>query len=380
MFGVRVSADTSAKDNWTLHDHIGGMLTAGVGGSIMGYGAHVFVLDDIVKNAEQAFSTTIQERNWDWYQTTVLTRLEPEAGLVYIQTRWHELDLGGRILTDADKSDNTDPWITIVFPELAEEDNKPPIEVRGNIKLLPRVVGLWIKRQNKNPTYLRKKGDALWPWRWSLDAVLKREAEASKYRWAALHQQNPISAGGLIFQRDYFTIVPSAPIDAIRCRFWDCAGTADGGDYTVGALVSYEPEASLFFIEDIVRAQLSPASVKQTIRHTAERDGYNTLVRIEQEPGSSGKMFIDEMHGMLTDYNFGGVRATGKKELRWDAMTAAFQHQRIVLVDGEWNKDYIEELEQLPAAKHDDQADASAGAYNELLAKTARSRPRLTIL
>ena len=92
LFGVMVRHDSKAADRWELADHGGGMQTAGVGGAITGKGADLLIIDDPVKNAEQANSDVYREKTWEWYTSTAYTRLEPGGAVILIQTRWHEDD------------------------------------------------------------------------------------------------------------------------------------------------------------------------------------------------------------------------------------------------------------------------------------------------
>ena len=93
LFGVGLRADSAAAHRWDITGYSGGMVTAGVGGTITGRGADLLIIDDPHKSAEEAGSVTYRERVWDWYRAVARTRLEPGAGVVVVQTRWHEDDL-----------------------------------------------------------------------------------------------------------------------------------------------------------------------------------------------------------------------------------------------------------------------------------------------
>ena len=121
LFGARVRADSAAANRWDLVGHAGGMVTAGVGGTITGRGADLLVIDDPHKSAEETGSVTYRERVWDWYRAVARTRLEPGAGVVVVQTRWHEDDLAGRLLADAESEG--DRWQVLSLPAVAEDDD-----------------------------------------------------------------------------------------------------------------------------------------------------------------------------------------------------------------------------------------------------------------
>ena len=63
---------------------------------------HVLVIDDPVRNRADAESETYRERVWDWFNDDIYTRLEPDAAIILIQTRWHEDDLAGRLLKEVE--------------------------------------------------------------------------------------------------------------------------------------------------------------------------------------------------------------------------------------------------------------------------------------
>ena len=154
--------DVSAADAWNTQAG-GGMRTAGVDGGITGKGANLLIIDDPVKNDEDARSPTIRERNWRWWLTTARKRLEPGADVVVIGTRWHSDDLIGRLLAQG-----VEEWIDLRFPALAEDDD--PLG--------------------------RAKGEALWPERYSRKELEKTRAIDGPYVWAALSQQRPIPEEG----------------------------------------------------------------------------------------------------------------------------------------------------------------------------------------
>jgi len=96
--GVSVSSTTRAADEWTIEGHEGGMNTAGAGGPITGRGATLIIVDDPVKNSEDALSEAKRKKNKEWWESTMKTRLEFGGVSIIIQTRWHEDDLAGHIM------------------------------------------------------------------------------------------------------------------------------------------------------------------------------------------------------------------------------------------------------------------------------------------
>lgn len=167
---------------------------------------------------------------------------------------------------------------------------------------------------------------------------------------------------GEMFDRTWFQVTEDFPRTARVVRYWDLASVAGGGDYTVGALVSLTAEGQ-WFIEDIVRGQYSPLQVERLVEQTAMRDGTNIPIRIEQEPGSSGKNTIDHYRrNVLVGYNFDGDRPTGSKAERARPLVSAAQAGNVFIVKARWNHDFLDEAALFPNSVHDDQIDAISGA------------------
>jgi hypothetical protein len=173
-FGVEVRRDSSAADRWELAGHGGGMQTAGIGGALTGKGADVILIDDPVKNAEEANSQAIRDRNWDWYRAAAYTRLEPDGAIVLVQTRWHESDLAGQVLAHAEESG--EPWDVLNLPALSEGPGDP--------------LG-------------RPAGAALWPERFDVAALEGIRRAIGSYFFGALYMGSPRPAEGGTFKRSW---------------------------------------------------------------------------------------------------------------------------------------------------------------------------------
>lgn len=170
---------------------------------------------------------------------------------------------------------------------------------------------------------------------------------------------------GTMFKRHWFKMIDLAPIDANRCRAWDLAGTEGGGDYTVGTLLAIDDDGRIF-VEDVIRDQWGPAHVEKVVKQSAEMDGYDVLVRLEQEPGSSGKSVSANFVRMLIGYDVKGVPASGHKTTRWKLLAAQAEVGNVYLVSAPWNSPWIDEMCGVPNTTHDDQADSVSLAFNTL--------------
>lgn len=184
-----------------------------------------------------------------------------------------------------------------------------------------------------------------------------------------------IKAQGDMFSRHWFVIVPATdvPDGARSVRFWDMASTDPSRrksrnkhepDWTVGFRLAHHQ--GIYWIEDIERIQKTPQGVEETIKMTAEKDGYSVAIRMEQEPGSSGAITIDHYaRNVLAGYDFAGVVSTGSKVERARTASAAAQAGRILVSNRCRNiLPFFDEADVFPYGLKDDTIDGLSGAFN----------------
>ena len=197
---TKLHKDSQSVESW-LTTLGGGYMAAGVGGAITGKGAHILLVDDPIKNFEEADSVVTRESIWNWWTTTAYTRLAPGGGILVIQTRWHQDDLSGRLITqmeDAIRAGETsagetyyDNWEIIRYPAIADADEP-----------------------------YRKAGEALHPDRYPVEALQRIKASVNPRDWAALYQQTPTLDEGAYFRRDFFRYWGEHPDDKDRPGAW----------------------------------------------------------------------------------------------------------------------------------------------------------------
>lgn len=179
-----------------------------------------------------------------------------------------------------------------------------------------------------------------------------------------------IAAKGFMFQREWFEIVENAPNAVRKLRYWDLAATEKKEDndpaFTSGVLMSVD-ERGIYYIEDVNRFRGSEHTVETNVRNTAIMDGHEVEMKMEQEPGSSGKIVIDYYtRKVLPGFVFSGDRPTGSKIDRARPLASQSQAGNVKIVKGRWNKAFFEELDLFPNCKYKDQVDSSSGAFSEL--------------
>lgn len=343
--GGQTRSDADAVKHWETSVG-GGLWAAGVGGAITGKGFQLGIIDDPLKNAEEAASEVVRAKQKEWYGSTFYTRAEPDAAIIVIQTRWHEDDLSGWLL-EQEREESPEGWHVVDFPAIRERD---ALKLPASCTVEPD---------------RRSVGAALCPERYSAERLDKIRTRIGDYFWQALYQQHPTAREGNLFKVGNLQIVDAAPVEARRLRFWDKAATSGGGDYTAGVRVAVTADG-LVYVEDVVRGQWDTSERDKVIRQTAELDGRSVQVAGEQEPGASGLDAARAFVRLLAGYSVRALPSTGSKEVRADPLSSQVNAGNVRMVRGAWNKTFIEELRTFPQGKHDDQVDAASGAYNLL--------------
>lgn len=181
---------------------------------------------------------------------------------------------------------------------------------------------------------------------------------------------------GNMFKRSWFQSVTELPPYRKKCRWWDMAATdeekakrrnrSDDPDYTVGFLLSYWD--GVFYIEDIIRERLSPEKTQTLQQSTARNDGFDVLIREEQEPGSSGITLCDiKARTIFQGYAYEAIKSTGDKTTRAAAASAAAERGQIKYLASCRNiEEFFNEAESFPGGIHDDMVDGLSGSFTTL--------------
>lgn len=369
---VALSTDSRSVEKWDLSaPHRGGMLAAGVGGGVTGYGANLFVIDDPLKNREEADSQDRRDLIWDWWLSSAYTRLQRNAAVVIMLTRWHSDDLAGRFLKSMATNPQSEKWVVLDLPAIWEEPEIPEaksFEAYRQEKLLD---GIWLDDQD---LLGRAPGQALWPDEYPWEWLENKRANIGPYDWAALYQQSPYARSGNMFKRQWFPITETTPDPeeiVAQVRYWDKAATAGGGMYTVGVLIA-RLKSGVEIVLDVVRGQWSAYERDQQIVRTtqldAERPGPKVITWHEQEPGSAGVDSAQSTNLKLAQAGFSAhfETATGDKETRAQPWSSQAEGGGVRLAFGGWTQEYIEEHVSFPKGRYKDQVDASSGAHARL--------------
>ena len=337
--GFALALDQRAATDWMTTTG-GSYYAVGVRGPITGRRADLILIDDPVKSHAEADSPAARAHLWQWYQSDLVSRLKPGGKIVLIMTRWHEDDLGGRLIAEA--SLGGDRWRVLRLPALAES----------------------------NDPLGRAPGAALWPEWENAEAIARKRRIVGERAFAALYQQQPRPAEGLLFRPETITRLDAAPAQyRARVRAWDLAATearpGHDPDWTVG-LRLLKDDAGRFIIDDVVRLRGGPHEVEQAIFSCAARDGRETTILLPQDPGQAGRAQISYLTRKLAGYHVIASPETGAKTTRAAPVASQAQAGNLAIVNAPFLRPLLEELRDFPAGSKDDQVDALSRAFAHL--------------
>ena len=324
----------------------GEYFATGVRGPMIGRRADLVLIDDPVKSMHESDSRRAREHLWNWYRSELITRLRPKARVIVVMTRWHEDDLGGRLLAH-----EPDSWTCVRLPAIAGDGD--PLG--------------------------RAPGEALWPEWEDGQALARKRASVGERVWQAQFQQEPQPPDGGLFGKARIDVLPYPPVtgDVPVVRGWDLASTPEeknrNADCTVGLKMVRE-RSGRFVVLDVIRFRGSPHEVIEKIRNTAFLDGPSVAIGIPQDPGQAGRMQVTALAGALAGYRVQASRETGSKEVRALPVVAQAEAGNIAIVKGAWNQEFLAELQEFPGGRFDDQVDALSRAFGMLLTAGASAK------
>lgn len=329
----------------------GHYISTGIGGGLTGRGATVAIIDDPVKNSEEADSLTRRDSIWEWYSTTFQSRFEPGCIEIICQTRWHEDDLTGRILEQI-KTDGEETEI-ISFPALAEHDEDH-----------------------------RKTGEALWPQKRSRRELLKVQKDSGSRAWSALYQQRPTPDEGAVLKKEWFGEYEIKDIllsQEPRNFFFDTAYTKEEkNDPTAG--IAYIKRGADFYVLECVSVWQDFSGQTQFIKEFTARNGYSRQSKVRVEPKATGKSVVQVLKAATSLNIFEATPPKESKQSRVNSVVPTVQAGRVFLPKGmAWVADFLIECASFPNGANDDRVDCLCGMIlSENEQRRQFKRPSLT--
>ena len=338
--GLQLRQDTKAKGRWNLRGYGGGMFTAGVGGPFTGRGFDLIVIDDPIKNDQEALSDVYRRRNWNWYRSVVRTRLAPGGSIIVVMTRWHEQDLAGALLGNPPEEEGEeaileadvepDAWECINLPALAED--KDPLG--------------------------RKPGEALWPERYDETALKKSRLAAGPFWWTSQYRGKPQPEGGGIIKTGWFRSYEDEDLPNTFSRvvqIWDTAQKEkQRHDRSACLTIGQANNPRRYYLLDLYVARLIYPDLVRAAE--AQYDKWNPdHVIIEDK--SSGISLIQQFR-RDTKIPIRAIKAVDDKVTRAHTTTGIMEAGQVLIPrHASWLADFLKEIGDFPTGAHDDIVD-----------------------
>lgn len=327
---VRLAEDSQAKGKWTTNFG-GNYFAVGVGGALTGRGGKILLIDDPIKNRQDADSILVRDNAWSWYRSTARTRLAPDGAIVIVCTRWHNDDLVGRLL----EGPTGKSWEIIKIKEIAEVAEPP----------------------------YRKGGEVLWPSRFSLESVMETKKELGSFEFSALYQQEPVDSENQEFKKDWFVYTSLEEVLKQETRCFISIDTAlsqkEAADYTAFTINFVNRENKWHIISERVKINSSELidrlfilyerykPEKIGIEKTAFLDAIYPFLKDEMRKRKKQLPIVELLHHNT------------KKEIRIRGLVPKYESRSIYHIEQSF-ADLEQELLSFPKGAHDDAADSLA--------------------
>ena len=297
----------------------GSYYAVGVGGGLTGRGFDIGIIDDPTKDAEEASSQLIRDKVWEWYRTVFRTRLQPNAAILVVMTRWHTDDLVGRLLKQMKEDPTSDQWEILHLPAI-------------------------------------KDNQALWSDRYSLETLKSIRSTVGGRAFESLYQGNPTIAEGNIIKREWWKYYKERPAFSRIIHSWDTAFKAKAeNDYSVCTV--WGEAANGYYLLDVWRQKVEYPELKRAAISLYGRD-HPGAVLVEDK--ASGQSLIQELK-RDTPMPVLPIKVDADKVARVNAITPLIEAGKVFLPEAApWLHNYIEELSSFPTGEHDDSVDSTS--------------------
>ncbi len=304
------------------------------------------IIWDDPHSVESALSDPLRETTQRIFTETLPSRLNipTKSAIIIDMQRLHEADVSGYILA------NDLGYVHVMLPMEFEPERKCFTSIGFED---PRTV----------------EGELLFPERFPLSVVERDKKVMGTYAVAGQFQQRPAPRKGGFFEWENLEIVQAVPKMRRVVRYWDKAGTDDGGAFTAGVKIGLGYD-DLYYVLDVVRGQWGAPKRERTILQTAKLDGRPVKIWIEQEPGSGGKESAEATIRNLSGFVCKAERATGEKAVRAEPYAVQVEAGNVKVLESVWNQIFIDEHKTFPNSKYKDQIDASSGGFNKIASST----------
>ena len=332
-----LKAGSSNVQRWETREG-GGLLAAGRGSAMTGFRSDMTVIDDPIKDMQEAQSETIRETTVEWFSSVVLTRMASLSQIIVIATRWHKDDL-----------------IAHVQKALQATYINVPAQASGEDDILGRKVGEWL-------TSVQNRSEKSWN-------LIK--AAVGTYVWQALYQGDPQVTGGSYINVDKIDVVPWDQVvyrddhgfmqtlgRALVIQSWDLAFTGKG-DFVAGQV--WAVIGMRWVMIDRVHERLTFTQTVSRIQQMSAR--WPQTSRIYVEKAANGAALLDTLRKRAALIK--PVTPLGSKEVRALAVQPTIDEGNVAILDTVYSDGMFQEFRDFPFGKHDDEVDAMTQAIQQ---------------
>ena len=332
LFDTRLAEDAKAKGSWATNGR-GEYNAVGVGGAITGKGGAIIIIDDYFKNREDADSEVMSEKLWDWYKSTLRTRITPDGAFVIVATRWRDNDLVGRILEE-ERLRGEDTWEVIKLPAIAEFEEE-----------------------------FRKEGEALWSDHYTLEMLQNTKNDIGNYEFASQYQQNPVNRETQLFKDELFKYISFEDLKEKQTNCYitiDSALSKKKNSDNSGICINWVDGDNIWHLK-AYKVKVDPNELISLIfdLHSAFKPiaiGLEETVMTQAiDPFLTVEMGKRNVFPNVVPLKHGGVN----KETRIRGLLPRYERGYIKHINGMCG-DLENELVRFPSSAHDDVMDATA--------------------
>lgn len=332
MFNVYLS-DVKHSSSYLMFEDKNGELyqgsirLVGANGSITGQDADYLIIDDPYK-ATEGITPSLLEKKIYWFDAIIEQRIEPQTRLIILHTRWHTNDLQGHF-----QRNRAEDYEFITFPAILPD------------------------------------GTPLWPERYTIDTLRKKQETMGERLFQSIFQQKPIDDSSDFFdlQKIHWYRPDKKIIQSVRG--WDIASAEEeqkDQDWTAGVPL-YLLEDNSILITDYKYGKFG-GETTETVKTTTYADGVDTIQVIETGVAAAGKLLFQEWSKQLRGYFIEqATPVTSKSDRATPLKNKIYDGEVYVdIKDPELRQIFVNEFRAFPLGEHDDIVDATSHAYNYL--------------
>jgi len=340
---VSLASDSKSAGRWSTSAG-GEFFAAGVGSALAGRGAHLLLIDD--PHSEQDVlngNYGVFDKAYEWFAYGARTRLMPGGAVAVVHTRWHQLDMIGRLTADMTSNPTADQYEIFEFPAIMQI---PKFDADGN------------------ETFIEK---ALWPEFFDLPALYRTKASMPVFQWNAQYQQTPTAEEAAIVKREWWRVWTKE--DPPECEYiimsLDAAAeTNNRADYTSittwGVFFNEEENMHNIILLNAIKQRYEFPELK---RVAAEEYALWDPDSFIVEKKSAGVALYQEMRRSgVPVQEYTPHRGTGDKMARLNSVSDIIASGICWVPTRRWAEEVVEEIAGFPFMANDDHVDSTVMA------------------